>query len=100
MMFDRNAIWLGLLIGLAVPFVGYALLLTLFEQLESMNAVSSEGFSPTFRTRTLMVIALCFNIFPFNYYQRKKYTQTMRGLVIPTALYAIAWVIYFGKEVF
>ncbi len=100
MIFDRNTIWIGLLLGLALPFVGYAVLLTLFEQLEQLGLVSQKGFSANFRVRTLTVIAICFNVIPFNYYQRKRYIQSMRGLVFPTVIYAVAWVITFGKEIF
>lgn len=99
-MFNKNAIWLGILLGLAIPFVGYALLLTLFEQMEVWGVVSKEGFSEGFRKRTLTVIAICFNVIPFNYYQKNDMIQTMRGLVFPTAIYAIAWIITFGQEIF
>ncbi len=98
MIWERNAIWVGLLIGLLLPFVGYALLLTIFEQLSTAGFLSSEGFSPNFRQRTLSIVALCLNIFPFNYFFKRRHTRSMRGIAIVTVLYAIAWVVYFSED--
>lgn len=98
-MFDKNSIWLGIALGLAVPFVGYAILLSIYDYLDASGVLVRTGLSPTFRQRTLMVISLCLNLLPFNYYQRIKYTDTMRGIVFPTAIYVIAWIIYFGPYI-
>jgi len=97
-MLNRNAIWIGLALGLAIPFVGYALLLTLFEQLDAAGVLSSKGFSANFRQRTLTIVALCLNIIPFNYFYKQRHTNSMRGIAIITVVYAAAWVIYFGNE--
>lgn len=98
MIWEKNNLWLGLVIGLLLPFVGYALLLTLFEQLEAWGLLSSTGFSPTFRQRTLTIVALCLNIFPFNAFARRRGTNTMRGIAIATVLYAVGWVVYFAQQ--
>ena len=98
MIWNKNAIWVGLLLGLLLPFVGYALLLTIFEQLEAAGFLSSKGFSPNFRERTLSIVALCLNIFPFNYFYKRRHTQSMRGTAIVTVLYAVAWVAYFSED--
>lgn len=97
-MFNRNAIWLGLLLGLAIPFVGYALLLTLFEQLDAAGLLNNKGFSANFRQRTLTIVALCLNVIPFNYFYKRRHLHSMRGIAIVTVLYAVAWVIYYGNE--
>ena len=99
-MFDKNALWIGLVLGLVIPFVGYALLLTLFEQLDAAGFLSGEGFSQNFRQRTIAIVALCLNVFPFNYFYKKRQLNTMRGIAVVTVLYGIAWVVYFGKELF
>lgn len=99
MILNKDAIWVGLLIGLAIPFVGYALLLTLYEQFELWGWVSQSGFPANFRKRTLMVIALCLNIFPLNFFNKRRFTQSMRGIVIPTAAYVVLWLVLFGKEI-
>jgi hypothetical protein len=100
MIFNQNALWVGLLIGLVLPFVGYALLLTVYEQLEAMGVVSKIGFTPYFRERTIGIVAICLNIFPLNVFYKKRFTQSMRGVMIPTFLYVALWVFYFGKYVF
>lgn len=41
-MFDRNALPTGLLIGIALPIVGFLVLYGLFSALESFNLMSSE----------------------------------------------------------
>lgn len=100
MIFSKNAIWFGLLVGLAIPFVGYAVLLTIFDQLDAIGWVSAEGFSSTFRVRTLSVIAICLNTIPLNIFNKRRMTESMRGIVFPTAAYVIVWIIYFGRYIF
>lgn len=100
MIFNQNKLWIGLVIGLVVPFVGYALLLTIYDQLDAMGATSSIGFSDNFRQRTLGVIAICLNLIPLNIFQRKRFGESVRGMAIVTVLYAVGWVIYFGSSIF
>lgn len=96
----QNKLWIGLLIGLLVPFVGYALLLTIYDQLDAMGWTSSIGFSANFRVRTLGVIAICLNLIPLNLFQRRRFGEAVRGIAVMTVIYAIAWVIYFGNTFF
>lgn len=98
---QKNAIWVGLLLGLLVPFVAYALLLTIFEQLEMTGIVSREGLSPQFRERTLSVVAIGLNVFIFNYYARRRFfVNTMRGMVIATVICVGVWAAIFWKNLF
>lgn len=99
MSFSKDHILVGIGIGLVVPFVGYALLLTIFDQLQAIGWVEPNGLSPTFRQRTLSVLAICLNIIPINFFKRKWWNESMRGVVFPTGLYVIAWIIYFGKYI-
>ncbi|MBK7872874.1 MAG: hypothetical protein IPJ74_20480 [Saprospiraceae bacterium] len=96
----QNKLWIGLLIGLLVPFVGYALLLTIYDQFDAMGWTSSIGFSANFRVRTLGVIAICLNLIPLNLFQRRRFGEAVRGIAVMTVIYAIAWVIYFGNTFF
>ena len=99
MNISKDSIIIGILIGLVVPFVGYALLLTLFDYLQSVGLVEPNGLSPTFRQRTLSVLAICLNIIPINIFKKRYWDKSMRGVVFPTGLYVIAWIIYFGKHI-
>ncbi len=95
---NRNMLWFGLLIGLVLPFVGYALLLMIYDGLESAGALSGRGFSANFRQRTLGIVAVCLNLIPLNFFQKKRLTQSMRGLVLATLVYAVIWFVYFGAK--
>lgn len=101
MMPKINALWLGLLLGLLLPIVSYALLLTLFEQLEYAGIISQQGFSPKFRERTLSVVSISLNVFIFNYYARNRFfVNTMRGIVIATVACVGFWLFSFWKYLF
>lgn len=95
---NRNALWFGLVVGLVLPFVGYAVLLMIYDGLESSGLLSGEGFSENFRQRTLGIVAICLNLIPLNFFQKRRFTQSMRGLVLATFLYAVVWFIYFGLK--
>ena len=100
MIFDKNNIWIGLLIGLLIPFLGYALLLVLYEQLEAAGLSTTTGFSDSFRERTLAVIAICLNIIPVNIFRKRRLTDSMRGVIFAIMLYVLVWVIYFSSSLF
>lgn len=99
-MFDKDSLLLGLGLGLAVPFVGYAIILTLFEQLAATEWLSSETRTITFRARTIGVLAICLNIIPFKYYQKQWYQTTMRGVMIATLFYVGFWLFKYSGNIF
>lgn len=90
----KNTILFGLIIGLAVPFAGYGIILMIYDWLDGVGAV--EALSPEFRNRTPALFALCLNIIPFQYFKRRWMTQAMRGMIFPTLLYAVLWLFYFN----
>lgn len=98
-MWNKNAIPAGLAIGFVIPLVVFGLLLLLYSQLEGMGVVSEEGFSPMFRERTTGIIAICCNLIPLNAFQKRRAINSMRGVVLATVVYVIAWVVYFGKYI-
>ena len=97
-MLKKDSILLGIGIGLVVPFVGYALLLELYDQLAANGVISDIGLSESSRKRTIALLALCLNLIPFILYNRRWYYNTMRGIVFPTVFYAALWFIYFGSK--
>lgn len=99
-MFNRNEIWIGLVVGLLVPAVGYFILFELFGLLESGGAASETGLSPNFRRRTLFIVALALNLIPMNYYRRRRWELSMRGVVIATGVLALWWVVRFLPQFF
>ena len=97
MFLNKDAILTGVVIGILVPFIGYALLLEIYDRLAASGMISDIGLSETFRLRTIALLAICLNLIPFIIYNRKWFYNTMRGIVFPTVLYAIIWFIYFSE---
>ncbi len=93
---DRT--WIGFLWGLAVPFVGYALLLVFHEYLQESGWLGNAPDQPIFRTRTLLLFAVCLNLIPFTVFQRRRMNQAMRGAVAATLLGSIVWLVVFGNS--
>lgn len=93
----RSNLWIGLAVGLIVPFVGYALLLTLLEQLDG-SALSDGGLNFNFRTRTLSLLALAINLLPMRYFLRRDSYNGVRGIVLATIVYGVVWVYLFGQQ--
>jgi len=93
----KDNLWLGVVIGLCLPIVGYGILLTIVdfadEHLLPPHVYISEGF----RNRTLSVFAICFNLIPFHLYKRRYADNTMRGMVFPTVLFVGLWFWVYGR---
>lgn len=99
-MFDRNAVWMGILVGLALPFAGYGILLMLAEKAEALLFPTRELPEPLFDNITLQVLAVCLNLIPLHLYNRRRYMHAMRGVMMATMLYAMAWLIFSGSSLF
>lgn len=98
-MFQKNNLLYGLLIGLLLPAIGFAVIYFGYSVLENSGIVSERGFSPFFRERTSAVVAICLNLLPLNKFMKQRATQSMRGIVLSTIVLVAAWVIYFGKYI-
>ncbi|MCS6928961.1 MAG: hypothetical protein NZM43_05640 [Saprospiraceae bacterium] len=96
-MFNRNEIWAGLLFALLLPAVSFVFLYHLFGLFEKVGIASGEGFSASFRERTLSLIALTLNLIPMHIYRRRRWDFAMRGVAIATGLLAFAWLLWFGR---
>lgn len=99
-MINKNNFWIGLIAAILLPFVGYAIILSIYEQMEIIGWVSPIGLAGNFRTRTVAMIAVCLNIILIQYYNRKKYTESIKGVGTATIIYSIIWVFYFGRHLF
>lgn len=94
MLKNRNEVWIGLVVGLLLPFVGYALLLSVNDYF------INNGMSSGFRPRSLALIAVCLNILPMNVFMSRGQGQSMRGILIMTIFYAVTWFLYFRDSLF
>lgn len=94
-----DKIWIGLLVGLVVPFVGYALLLLILEQLAAIESLADNRLNFDFKSRTLSVLALALNlIISMRFFRNKRANQGMRGVLLATLVYGAIWIYFFGKQ--
>lgn len=99
-MLNKNALWVGLVLGLLIPALIFTILYQLFSLLEIRGAASGTGFSQNFRERTLAIVALAGNLWLLNFYRRRRWELTMRGVVIATTLLALGWLFVYGVNLF
>ncbi len=100
MFWNRNNIITGLILGLLIPLTGYWLIKGGFELLTQIGAFDPTGFSESWRARTISLLAICLNIIPFNLYRRRRFDESMRGLIFPTVLFVGIWVFWFKDFLF
>lgn len=95
----QDKIIIGLILGFLIPVVGYAILLEIYDLMSNGGIISDQGFSQTFRERTIALLAICFNLIPFTFFNKKRMQNGMRGLVFPTVLFVIVWLFYFKDSI-
>lgn len=98
MQYKYDKFWIGALIGLAIPFVGYAILLMTLEQLGAVDSFQDARMNFDFRARTTALLALAINLIPLNIFRRNRANEGIRGIVVATFVYALIWFYYFGRE--
>jgi len=99
-MFRNNAFVPGLILGFLLPIVGFGLFYGLFGGLDAAGIMNDSGFRPQFRERTAAVLGIALNLFALNYYQKRRFTDTMRGIVVSTFVFVVAWVLFFKDTLF
>jgi len=91
-MKDKNSIPIGLLVGAVVPIIGYIFFESIFDTLEYTSIIEeASGSSIVRRERTIILLAICCNLLPFNYCMKRRWNNTMRGVIFPTLLYVSGW---------
>jgi len=88
-MKNKDALWFGLIVGIVVPFVSYAIILMMYDQLDAMEITSGGS---TYRDRTVGLLAIAANIIPINIFKKRYQINNMRGIIIATFIYVIYWV--------
>ena len=96
----RNNVFFGLALGIAVPLIGYIFWNSFFNVLDSAGILNADGFSTSWRERTIALLSICMNIIPFQVYLKKRSEQTMRGLIFPTILLVVVWIYFFKDAIF
>ncbi len=100
-MFSRKSLLTGILAGLAIPFVMYAILLVINDfiyGLDLMTNARGEKIKFAFSEKLLATIAICANIIPFQYFRNRYMDAPMRGVIFPTLGYVLYWIyIYYDQ---
>lgn len=91
----------GVLLGIAFPFIGYYLVQFIFDILtdQGLMDAATSGISSR-RMRTICLIAICFNIIPMQFIQRRRSTGLLRGVVLSTIVLAGIWIYYFRSSLY
>lgn len=95
---DQDSFLLGFVVGALFPVMVYGILLTIFDVVENAMLDQNVGFAPSFRYRTLALIAICANLIPFHLYKRWSRDNTMRGMVLPTMGFVMYWFWTYGRH--
>lgn len=89
---EKDSILTGLVLGAIVPVIGFLA----FDQL--LHLLSAGGIIPPFAAdsitrsmRTIALLSICCNLIPFEIARRKRWDDTMRGIVFPTLIYVVFW---------
>ena len=96
-MLEKDSLILGLLLGLCIPFVGFATIQMILERVVDSDALNPEMRPINFRPRTIAILAVCLNLIPFNIYKNWRFDNTMKGVIIATFIYVFVWVLYFAN---
>jgi len=96
---DRDTLPTGLIVGILVPLITFPLLYLLFLGFENLEFMSDQGFRPMFKERTSAIVAIAANSFPMSVYQKRRATDTMRGVVLPTFAFIAVWLYFFWDTI-
>ncbi|MBK9256944.1 MAG: hypothetical protein IPM42_15790 [Saprospiraceae bacterium] len=100
-MTDKNSIVIGLALGAITPVLGFVVIEFIFNTLTDMGIMAEVGAGVgSRRFRTMLLIAICCNLIPFNIAKRNKWDDTLRGIVFPTLVYVGAWIFKFYGDLF
>lgn len=94
MISKYDKIIVGIATAVVVAFVAYGLLI----QAEEWLIGAYPSFT-SFNERSIALMAIVFNILPMNYFQRRYYNKSLRGLVIGTMILAGAWFYVYGQDI-
>lgn len=88
---QRNTILFGILVALLTPFVAYLILTLLNQGLETLDFTTRSGGAFSLSRRLILLMSVCANVIPFEYFRRYYFDNAMRGVVVPTLVYLFAW---------
>ena len=90
-IYDKNHLGFGLLLGLLTPIVGFGIVYFIFELMVASGIMDSAGSGDEKRMRTMLIIAICANIFWVRKFNQPYTLNTLRGIVMATMIYCAVW---------
>jgi hypothetical protein len=98
MFYQRNHVLVGLVIGLMIPIVGYALLLSLLEIIDANAGFSQVQLASAIKPKTLALLSICIDILIMQYYRKMRAEESMRGVFIAVGVLAVTWIAKFWEQ--
>lgn len=86
-LFEKNEFIYGIIYGILFPLIGYGIITGI---LWVISQFFDKGYD-SWSFRTTALIALCFNLIPFQSYKKQRYDDAMRGVTVPTVILGIVW---------
>ena len=96
---QKDSVWLGIGLGILIPAVVYALLLTIYTLLDTMGVFSDVGFAEDFRIRTLALFAICSNLVVMQRFKKSYRNETIRGVLVASMVLVFIWFLIFGIKI-
>ncbi len=97
----RNSLPIGLGIGLLFPIFGFCVVYGIFDIMVSSGLMDSAALGlKSKRMRTITLIGICSNIYWVRRYNQRFTDQTLRGVVIATMLWAVAWFALYYSDLY
>ncbi len=94
----KDSFLIGLAAGICIPVASYGVLLFLYDMLDKSEIISDIGFAEDFRTRTLLLFAICGNLITLSFFRKRRMDNSMRGVVFPTMIFVALWFIFYGRH--
>lgn len=69
---NKNTFLYGVIIALVVPLLGYALWMGINFGLKLSNVLDKSGEVFQFSQKTIVLVAVCFNLIPFHHAKNKR----------------------------
>ena len=96
----KNKFITGFIIAALLPIIGFYFWQFVIETLGNSASGKGMGLTPTWRIRTVYLLAICTNLIPFQIFSKRKEINSMRGVSLPTIIYVFIWVYYFRYILF
>lgn len=97
----RNSLPIGLTIGILFPLFGFSVVYGIFDIMVSSGLMDEATLGlKSKRMRTITLIGICSNIYWVRRYNQRFTDQTLRGVVVGTMLWAVAWFVLYYSDLY